>query len=130
MSDIVIPGFKSSQLIAELNKSFEAFSPEEKAKLLKQVNGVFQFTIKNKEGKEENFIVDCKKGGKASRGKGSVKPDAVLVLKDGDFVALATGKLNGQKAYMTGKFKVKGQIMLAMKLDSVFKTIKLPSAKL
>lgn len=37
MSDIAVPGFKSSQLIAELNKSFEAFSPEEKAKLLKQV---------------------------------------------------------------------------------------------
>ncbi|KAF1796821.1 SCP2 sterol-binding domain-containing protein [Mucor lusitanicus] len=130
MSDIIVPGFKSSELIAELNKSFESFSPEEKAKLLKQVNGVFQFTIKNKNGKEEIFIVDCKKEGKVSRGKGSVKPDAVLTLKDDDFVALATGKLVGQKAYMTGKLKIKGQIMLAMKLDSVFKTIQLPSAKL
>lgn len=37
MSDIIVPGFKSSELIAELNKSFESFSPEEKAKLLKQV---------------------------------------------------------------------------------------------
>lgn len=37
MSDIAVPGFKSSHLIAELNKSFEAFSPEEKANLLKQV---------------------------------------------------------------------------------------------
>jgi putative sterol carrier protein len=27
---------------------------------------------------------------------------------------LAEGKLNGQKAYMSGKLKVKGQIMLAM----------------
>jgi putative sterol carrier protein len=33
---------------------------------------------------------------------------------DADFVALAEGKLNGQKAYMSGKLKVKGQIMLAM----------------
>lgn len=31
---------------------------------------------------------------------------------------------------MTGKLKIKGQIMLAMKLDNVFKTIQLPSAKL
>jgi len=37
MSDIIVPGFKSSELIAELSKSFESFSPEEKAKLLKQV---------------------------------------------------------------------------------------------
>ncbi|RCH78975.1 hypothetical protein CU097_003238, partial [Rhizopus azygosporus] len=99
MSDIVVPGFKSSELIAELNKSFENYSPEEKQKLIKQVNGVFQFVIKNNEGKEEVFVVDVKKEGKVSRGKG-VKPDAILTLKDQDFVDLATGKLNGQKAYM------------------------------
>lgn len=38
MSDIIVPGFKSSELIAELNKAFENFSPEEKAKLIKQVS--------------------------------------------------------------------------------------------
>lgn len=128
MSDIVVPGFKSSELIAELNKSFENYSPEEKQKLIKQVNGVFQFVIKNNEGKEEVFVVDVKKEGKVSRGKGA-KPDAILTLKDQDFVDLATGKLNGQKAYMSGKLKIKGQIMLAMKLDTVFKAVK-PAARL
>jgi putative sterol carrier protein len=29
----------------------------------------------------------------------------------------------GQKAYMTGKLKARGQLMLAMKLDSVFKQV-------
>lgn len=37
MSDIVVPGFKASELIAELNKAFEGFSDEERAKLIKQV---------------------------------------------------------------------------------------------
>lgn len=129
MSDIIVPGFKSSELIADLNKAFEAFSPEERAKLIKQVNGVFQFVIKNSEGKEEVFTVDVKKEGKVVRGKGSVKADAILSLKDADFVDLATGKLNGQKAYMSGKLKIKGQIMLAMKLDNVFKAVN-PTAKL
>ncbi|KAG2206503.1 SCP2 sterol-binding domain-containing protein [Mucor mucedo] len=129
MSDIVVPGFKSSELIAELNKAFEGFSDEERAKMIKQVNGVFQFVIKNSEGKEEVFTVDVKKEGKVVRGKGSVKADAILSLKDADFVDLATGKLNGQKAYMSGKLKVKGQIMLAMKLDNVFKAVN-PTAKL
>ncbi|CAO0798421.1 unnamed protein product [Mucor circinelloides] len=129
MSDIVVPGFKSSELIADLNKAFESFTPEERAKLIKQVNGVFQFVIKNSEGKEEVFTVDVKKEGKVVRGKGNVKADAILSLKDADFVDLATGKLNGQKAYMSGKLKIKGQIMLAMKLDNVFKAVN-PTAKL
>lgn len=37
MSDIVVPGFKSSELIAELNKVFDGYSAEERAKLIKQV---------------------------------------------------------------------------------------------
>ncbi|KAI9319253.1 SCP2 sterol-binding domain-containing protein [Dichotomocladium elegans] len=129
MSDIIVPGFKSSEVIAELSKVFDAYSPEERGKLNKQVNGVFQFVIKNAEGKEETWTVDAKKEGKVTRGKGGPKPDAVLSLKDGDFVELANGKLNGQKAYMSGKLKVKGQIMLAMKLDTVFKSIN-PQSKL
>lgn len=150
MSDIIVPGFKSSELIAELSAAFDNFSPEERAKLVKQVNGVFQFVIKNKEGKEEIFTVDVKNEGKVVRGKGNVKADAILSLKDDDFVDLAQGKLNGtccivvywinpflifgcfllgQKAYMSGKLKIKGQIMLAMKLDNVFKAVN-PTAKL
>ncbi|KAJ8659244.1 hypothetical protein O0I10_004958 [Lichtheimia ornata] len=129
MSDIVVPGFKASELIAELNKAFEGFSDEERAKLIKQVNGVFQFVIKNKEGKSETFTVDVKKEGKVVRGKGATKADAILSIGDDDFVALAQGKLNGQKAYMSGKLKIKGQIMLAMKLDNVFKSVN-PTAKL
>ncbi|CAO3692851.1 unnamed protein product [Rhizopus stolonifer] len=129
MSDIIVPGFQSSELIAQLDTAFKSFNPEEKTKMIKQVNGVFQFVIKNSEGKQEIFTVDVKKEGKVSRGKGSTKADAVLTLKDQDFVDLAKGKLNGQKAYMSGKLKVKGQIMLAMKLDSVFKSVN-PTAKL
>ncbi|SAM08766.1 hypothetical protein [Absidia glauca] len=129
MSDIIVPGFKGSELIAELNKAFEAYTPEERAKLIKQVNGVFQFVLKAN-GKEEIFTVDVKKEGKVVRGKGNIKADAILTLNDADFVALAEGKLNGQKAYMSGKLKVKGQIMLAMKLDNVFKSIKPAGAKL
>ncbi|KAL1934797.1 hypothetical protein VTP01DRAFT_6979 [Rhizomucor pusillus] len=130
MSELVVPGFKGSEIIAELDKSFANISAEEKAKLIKQVNGVFQFVLKNSEGKEETFTVDIKKEGKVVRGKGNQKADVILSLKDDDFVALATGKANGQKLYMSGKLKVKGQIMLAMKLDNVFKSLKPATAKL
>jgi putative sterol carrier protein len=61
--------------------------------------------------------------GELYKGKGKVKPSVSITIKDQDFIDLASGKLNGQKAYMTGKLKARGQLMLAMKLDSVFKQV-------
>lgn len=83
--------------------------------------------------------------GELYKGKGKVKPSVSITIKDNDFIDLASGKLNGklyisgsqyhdrqslifvlhlgQKAYMTGKLKARGQLMLAMKLDSVFKQV-------
>ncbi|CAM0138640.1 hypothetical protein VKS41_008370 [Umbelopsis sp. WA50703] len=126
MSDIVTPGFQSSELLANLEDALKnGLSPEDKAKLLKQVNGVFEFIIKNPEGKEQIFTIDLRKDteGTLYKGKGKVKPSVSITIKDQDFIDLASGKLNGQKAYMTGKLKARGQLMLAMKLDSVFKQV-------
>ncbi|CDS11075.1 hypothetical protein LRAMOSA03339 [Lichtheimia ramosa] len=122
MSDIVVPGFKSSELIAEMSDTLDAFSEEERANFIQQVNGVIEFVIK-KDGETEAFYFDVKKQGEIARGKGHRKPDAIITLADHDFVALAQGKTNGQKAYMSGRIKIKGQIMLAMNLETIFQTI-------
>lgn len=34
---------------------------------------------------------------------------------------MATGKLNGQKAFMSGKLKVSGNVILAQKLQALLK---------
>lgn len=44
------------------------------------------------------------------------KPDVTINLSDETFINLADGKLNGQKAFMTGALKVKGNVMLAVGL--------------
>lgn len=54
-------------------------------------------------------------------GPAKPKADVTISLSDETFQALADGKLNGQKAFMSGKLKVKGNIMLATKLDTVLK---------
>lgn len=45
--------------------------------------------------------------------KQGTKADVTINTSDDTFVDMADGKLNGQKAFMSGKLKVKGNIMLA-----------------
>lgn len=96
MSDIKTEGFASSEVFATLKQSLDNLSADAKAKLIKQVNGIFEFTIKNSEGKTETFTVNLKKDGTVVKGKGAGKPDAVISISDSDFVELASGKLQGK----------------------------------
>lgn len=62
-----------------------------------------------------------KKTGTVYKGPAKPKADVTIILADETFTQLAEGKLDGQKAFMTGKLKTKGNMMLATKLDGVLK---------
>lgn len=44
-----------------------------------------------------------------------------LLLSDVDFAKLVSGKANAQKLFMSGKLKVKGDVMRATKLEPILK---------
>lgn len=44
-----------------------------------------------------------------------------LILSDADFNSLVSGKGNAQRLFMSGKLKVKGNVMKATKLDPILK---------
>jgi len=48
------------------------------------------------------------------------KPDCTVTVEDDDFLKLMVGKLNPQRAFMMGKLKIKGNIMLLQKLNSLW----------
>lgn len=51
-----------------------------------------------------------------------IKPDTTLAVTDNDLVDIALGKLNPQVAFMKGKLKITGNIMLTQKLVPLLKT--------
>lgn len=89
-----------------------------------QNNGVFEFRVKDEAGKEACWTIDLKKTGTVNKGEAKslgMKPDVAILLSDETFVDIAEGKTTGQKAFMTGRLKTKGNMMLATKLDGVLK---------
>ncbi len=52
---------------------------------------------------------------------GAEKPDITMTMSDKDWLSIAEGKLDPTTAFMTGKVKITGDMMLAMKLATIFK---------
>lgn len=50
-----------------------------------------------------------------------VERPVTLSLSDDDFGNLVLGKANAQRLFMSGKLKIKGDIMKATKLDPILK---------
>ncbi|KAG0254466.1 hypothetical protein BG011_005768 [Mortierella polycephala] len=126
MSSLAVDGFKSSALLTQIDGHLQTLTEDERKDQVKKVKGIFQFNVKNNAGQTATWTFDLKTGNGAMH-KGAiagVKPDITIDIKDDDFVALAEGKANGQKLFMSGKIKVKGAIMMATKLDSVLNAAK------
>ncbi|KAL1949661.1 hypothetical protein VTO73DRAFT_8542 [Trametes versicolor] len=89
-----------------------------------KVNGVFEMRVKNAEGVEGVWTIDLKQTGTVYKGAPKQKANVTILLSDDTFQQLAEGKLDGQKAFMTGKLKTKGNMMFATKLDGILKAAK------
>ncbi|KAJ3255725.1 hypothetical protein HK103_006092 [Boothiomyces macroporosus] len=109
---VAVAGYDSSAIFQQIEKGLSS-SPADKDAAIKKTKAVFQFDVKNKEGKVQQWTLDLKTNGTVKTGPASPKADIIIAVSDSDFVNLASGKLQGQKAFMTGKIKIKGNMMLA-----------------
>lgn len=79
---------------------------------------IYQFNISGAQGGVWAFKIAA---GKCELVKGGVdNPSVEIALADQDWMAIREGKLNSQMAFMQGKLKIKGDMNLAMKLQSMF----------
>ena len=85
---------------------------------VKGLGAVYQFMITGENGGE--WYLDAT-GEEPIVGEGvHENPGATFTSTDQDFVDMATGKLASQMAFMMGKLKVSGDMMLAMRLQKIF----------
>lgn len=115
-------GFKASPFLSQIE---QGLSDKDLSKAAVQaVNAVLIINLKNKDGKDQAWLLDLKNEGSIKKVEGAPpRADVELILKDVDFVKLAEGKANGQKLFMNGKLKVKGNLMKATAIESVFKQL-------
>ncbi|KAI9217127.1 hypothetical protein BC828DRAFT_391945, partial [Blastocladiella britannica] len=120
---VVVAGFDASAVFDKLSSYLASLSPAARAQQCKKVNAVFQFDVKNGSGDVQAWSLDLKKDGALAVGAvpTGTKADAQVSIGDADLVQLALGNTTGQKLFMKGAIKVKGQMMLATKLDGIFK---------
>ncbi|KAI8915798.1 hypothetical protein EDD86DRAFT_186096 [Gorgonomyces haynaldii] len=107
---IAVAGFAASEIFKAIEASLGKLSSDARAALIKKTNAVFAFEVTNG-SKTQTWFLDLKSKGIV--GVGETKADMTVKISDKDFGALATGSLNPQKAFMTGKIKIKGNMALA-----------------
>lgn len=103
------------------SKLFDELSKKAGVDLVKRVGVIYRFDVSSDDGKSsQSWLVDLKTGsGKISTCNSDNKADTIIILSDSNLVALLGGKLNAQKAFMEGKIKLKGNMMLAQKLQAI-----------
>ncbi|MGC8585221.1 MAG: SCP2 sterol-binding domain-containing protein [Thermoplasmata archaeon] len=87
---------------------------------IKGTKDVFQFKTEN-----QNYYLQFKEDGSAEVFEGEhPAPSVTMTAKDSDFSDIMTGKLDGVRAFFTGKLKISGNAMLANKLVGMMKKLK------
>lgn len=118
------PALKSEAIFRRFEKAYATLPAPMREEQVKKVHGVFQFEIKDRTGRDgSSYYIDLKEAlGKIAPGRAPAA-DIIITVKDDDFAELAAGRLDGQQAFMKGLVRVKGNMMLAMKLDRILRTL-------
>ncbi|XP_047448757.1 peroxisomal multifunctional enzyme type 2 [Mugil cephalus] len=111
-------GLQSELVFAEIGRRVKEMGSE----LVRKVNAVFGWEITKNGVNAAQWTIDLKNGsGSLHKGPYSGKADVTITVSDEDFMEVVQGKLNPQKAFFSGKLKIRGNIMLSQKLEVILK---------
>lgn len=116
-------GFYGSELF-DFMKSVVDDDPELRKKSVAKVQALTVVTLKNADGKTKSWYMDFKKDGTVKKVDGKIpKCDIQLFMSDKDFVKLVNNEANPQRLFMSGKLKVKGNIMKAALIEPFLRSV-------
>ena len=109
-------------LFHQAEKIFTEMSSRLSADVVKQVGAIYQWNILGADGKVAGTWTADLKSGSGSLYSGPAKPkaDCTLALSEETLEGLVTNSIDAMKAFMSGKLKVTGNVMLAQKLKALF----------
>ncbi len=84
---------------------------------VKGMNATYQFDLSGDDGGQW-YLALANDTGEVHEGTAE-NSNITITMAAADFVDLATGKLDGTMAFMSGKLKIKGDMGLAMKLQKI-----------
>lgn len=117
-------GFYGSELF-DFMQSIVDDDPSLKKRSMAKVNAVCVITLRNKDGKQKSWVMDFKNDGLV-RKINSEKPPKTeihLFLKDADFVKLINNEANPQRLFMSGRLKIKGNIVKAASIELFLRSV-------
>lgn len=104
--------------MSTLNTVFEEMNARITDEKAKKINSTYLFDIGGDDGGKW-FVDLTRSAGPYIEQKEAEAKCVISVAKAEDWVAIATGKMNPTSAFMQGKIKVKGDMSMAMKLQSL-----------
>ncbi|XP_026819446.1 hydroxysteroid dehydrogenase-like protein 2 [Rhopalosiphum maidis] len=113
---------KKSDGIDTIEGIFTKINSHLTPEIAKGTNACFLFVVKGDE--DRTYYVDLTGNGAAGKGKSTTKPDATLIMEADKIEELFDGRLKAADAYMSGKLKISGSLMKAMKLEKLMKLLK------
>ncbi len=108
----------SSEKADNIQEVFEAIPEQFNADAASGVDAIFQFDISGEQGgKYWIKVVDQQ----VEVHEGEAEDPTITILSNAeDYLKMVNGELSPMSAFMQGKIKVKGNMGLAMKLQSMF----------
>ncbi len=82
------------------------------------LKAVFQFEISGEENFTAHLLIS---EGRCTYAEGAYdRPDVTIKSPAAVWLAVSKGEVNGQTAFLAGKYRVEGDMSLLMKLNSLF----------